>query len=904
MTNAFISRARRAALRLERLESREVPASLITPGLPNGTAADGDSAKVLDISDDGSIVLFTSKANNLVTGVSDSNNLTDLYWRNLTTATTLLVSARPGKVAIGFDDTEPGRAVLSGDGSKVAFVSATPAGQLTGLVQADSSASDDVFLWSSVTQAVSLVSATDSTNGNSVAIGKTSFALSPNISTTGQFVAYLSPLENNTISNRDAFDDTDTPDIYLRDVTANNANGAATVPVTLDAANSTFMVGNNGDVFVQAGGRYMSDDATRFVFSTPVEANFLVAGAIDQPSTNGTFDVFVRDLSLPSVENSIQLVSFVAGSTLTAIGNVVGQESDGAIISADGDTVIFLSNAPGGASVSQLVTNYKANGTGVSLYRTTNLFLGSPTTTLVNAQNGTTNAAGVNSDIGIGDYFVSTDGRVVLFNSKGTNLVAGLDTNGTVQDAFVRDFTGTTPITELVSVGDVGNPAADSTGTGISGDGTLVIFETISANLLIGVADDNGVNDVFVRDRTAGVTRIVSANPGGRVAGNGASSSSLLSEDGSLILFATKANNLTVPSLTGTTSNLYFAQPAFLPSPLALSGVVVASGTADGRAQAYTFDTSLNLTPNGNLFQPFAFTGDVRSSAADFDGDGSTDIVYGIGPGGGSLINVVASLGADVEAMVYEAGFVGGVFVVAGDMDGDGIAEIVVTPDQGGGGRVTVFRLQGSSLVRIADFFGIQDSTFRGGARAALGDVDGDGILDLIVTAGFGGGPRVAIFDGASVLTGVDNPLKLIEDFFTFSPSDQFTLRNGAFVTAGDLDQDGRADLIFGGGPGGGPRVFALSGAGVLSNVELEKANPLANFFAGNPNLRGGVRITAKNIDNDGFADLVAGSGESEPAQIRTYLGKNFPIGGQGEPTLLQSFAPFSGSPSAGVYVG
>ena len=78
------------------------------------------------------------------------------------------------------------------------------------------------------------------------------------------------------------------------------------------------------------------------------------------------------------------------------------------------------------------------------------------------------------------------------------------------------------------------------------------------------------------------------------------------------------------------------------------------------------------------------------------------------------------------------------------------------------------------------------------------------------MAAGFGGGPRVAIFDGASVAAGA--PRKLVDDFFAFEPS----LRNGVYVAVGDLNGDGRGDLVFGAGPGGGPRVLAVSGAAAL----------------------------------------------------------------------------------------
>src|SRR5262249_11982565 len=142
--------------------------------------------------------------------------------------------------------------------------------------------------------------------------------------------------------------------------------------------------------------------------------------------------------------------------------------------------------------------------------------------------------------------------------------------------------------------------------------------------------------------------------------------------------------------------------------------------------------------------------------------------------------------------------------------------------------------------------------SFRGGARAALGDVNGDGTPDLAVSAGFLGGPRTALFDGTTLLGG--SPARLVRDLFAFPGAEATTLRNGVFVAAGDGDGDGKADLIFGGGPGGAPRVFILSGVLVAANnVAGAQATPVANFFvAGNTSDRGGVRVAAKDADGDG----------------------------------------------------
>ncbi len=237
----------------------------------------------------------------------------------------------------------------------------------------------------------------------------------------------------------------------------------------------------------------------------------------------------------------------------------------------------------------------------------------------------------------------------------------------------------------------------------------------------------------------------------------------------------------------------------------------------------------------------------------------------------------------------FEASFTGGVFVAAGDLNGDSVADLVITPDEGGGPRVRVF--SGAGFTQMNDFFGIADPTFFGGARAAIGDVNGDGKADLLVAAGFGGGPRVAIFDGSKI--SAKNPPKLTGDFFLF----ESTLRNGVFLTAGDIDGDGYADVIGGGGPGGGPRVLALSGKDLMQGNSVE----IANFFAGNADNRGGIRVVARDLDGDAKADLVVGDGTGAGTNVTAFLGKN--ISANGTPTDQFSFEAYP-SYVGGVYVG
>jgi len=310
---------------------------------------------------------------------------------------------------------------------------------------------------------------------------------------------------------------------------------------------------------------------------------------------------------------------------------------------------------------------------------------------------------------------------------------------------------------------------------------------------------------------------------------------------------------------------------------------------AGGDALVTLYDSS--GTPQFTI-NPFpGFTGGVRVASADFNGDGVPDVLVGTGPGVAAQVELIdgATQAVLFRNAPFELSFTGGVFVSAGDVSGDGTPDIVVSADVGGGPRVRVF--SGKTYTQIADFFGIADPNFRGGARTTVADLNGDGYSDLVVAAGDGGGPRVALYDGKSLAAG--KTVKLANDFFAFEPS----LRNGAYVAAGDLNGDGFADVIAGGGPSGGPRVTVFDGKSLLSN----SVSPVANFFAGDPANRGGIRVAAKNLDGDNLTDLVVGSGTGAGSQVTAYLGNTITPTGTSSPDL--SFDAYPGF-SGGVFVG
>ncbi len=273
--------------------------------------------------------------------------------------------------------------------------------------------------------------------------------------------------------------------------------------------------------------------------------------------------------------------------------------------------------------------------------------------------------------------------------------------------------------------------------------------------------------------------------------------------------------------------------------------------------------------------QPFgtAFTGGVRVAQGDVNGDGTNDIICAAGPGGAPRVVVYDGRTFAIirDFLAYASGFTGGVYVTSADTNGDGFDEIITGVGVGGGPHVRVF--DGVTGNERYGFFAYAPQ-FLSGVNVAAGDLDGDGKAEIITGAGPGGGPHVRVWNSESA----------VERFGFFAYSTAFL--GGVNVAAADLTGDGKAEIITGPGIGGGPhvRVFSPTGAALQS------------FFAYGPGFLGGVRVAAEDVDGDGRADIVTGAGPSGGPHVRAFRGID------GVP--LRSFFAFDTTFLGGIWVG
>jgi Tol biopolymer transport system component len=346
----------------------------------------------------------------------------------------------------------------------------------------------------------SLVNAADLVSFNSAGTNSGNAGLSSpfSISPDGRFVLFQSDA-NNLVTN----DTNSHTDVFVRDLQT-----GSTVLVSVNNAGTSSGNGRSTGAVISSDGRFVA-------FSS--SANDLVPN-----DTNGTFDVFVRDLQL----GTTTLVSL--NDTGTASANGSSQISTSQAISDDGRFVVFTSRATDILSITD------ANATDDVFVR--GIVAG--TTTLISVNSAGTGTGNGQSFRGV----ISADGKFVAFDSRASDLV-GTDTNFSL-DVFLRDLLAGT--TSMISVNNAGTNSARGVSMlsivgrqAISDDGRFVAFES-TANDLVAV-DTNEAPDVFVRDRQAGTTMLASVNGAGSDSGNSVSDNPFLSGDGKFLAFTSYA---------------------------------------------------------------------------------------------------------------------------------------------------------------------------------------------------------------------------------------------------------------------------------------------------------------------------------------------------------------------------
>ncbi|MFN7972878.1 MAG: hypothetical protein U0166_11100 [Acidobacteriota bacterium] len=292
------------------------------------------------------------------------------------------------------------------------------------------------------------------------------------------------------------------------------------------------------------------------------------------------------------------------------------------------------------------------------------------------------------------------------------------------------------------------------------------------------------------------------------------------------------------------------------------SNVDVVTGPGPGNAnppnvKGYNADGTSNGITNFNAYAVSQYganvaLANVRTSTAPF----ATDILTGPGPGAafGPQVKGFARDGAPIGKInFYAYGTLKyGVNASSGDLDGDSYEEIVTAPGPGPvfGPHIRGWQYDNTALSAMAKISFFAFSTLKYGAQITGGEIDGDSFAEMLACPGpsgaFGSQVRGFNYDNATVAAMAK------VNFFPY------TTMYGAHAATGDLDKDGIEEILAAPGPDATAtsrvRGYNYDGASIvaISGIDFD-AVPGANRY--------GTTIDSVDLDNDSWAEIVAGTG-------------------------------------------
>lgn len=331
--------------------------------------------------------------------------------------------------------------------------------------------------------------------------------------------------------------------------------------------------------------------------------------------------------------------------------------------------------------------------------------------------------------------------------------------------------------------------------------------------------------------------------------------------------------------------------------------VITADIDGDGYKEIIAF-TGIGFGPQvrvfdhrGNLLTQFfayqkSFRGGIEITAADINGDGRADLV--IKPLSDSSNIRAYTYNSSTKKfalidwfMAYGDKFRGKINITTADIDGDGKAEIITVPENIGGPNVRIYSYNSAtSKIELVDWFMAYGNSFRGGTNIAVGDINGDGLLEIITAPQGSGGPNVRAYQYNSST----KKFSVLSWFMAYSAK----FRGGVNIKLADINGDGLADIITSPANSGGPNMRAYTYNTATSSFTL-----LDWFMAYGANSRGGVEVSIGDVDGNGKMEIITTQRSQSGLNMRAFQYNS----DSGQMELLDSASAYSASFSGQIEI-